>query len=169
MPFGPIVLRQQIVANPKTAGADNCQSVRKTLIFPRKSVGEYQIKTLSGLSCEELKRTRINQLQPPVVSEGFGSNLLNFLVAIPLTNVEALSIPERSQAVATPVPVPSSKNRPPGFEVARVRSSAPTSGSDAMPKFIRAVSCKMEATASGGWISDKSSMELSLPSASLLA
>ena len=43
-------------------------------------------------------------------------------------------MPESSHAVPWPVPVPSSSNRPPGFDAARTASRAPTLTSDAMLK-----------------------------------
>src|SRR5260221_3246723 len=50
------------------------------------------------------------------------------------TKVERSSIPSRIQEADKPVPVPSSRNLPPGLEAARVRKSVPVNGSDAIVK-----------------------------------
>ena len=54
-------------------------------------------------------------------------------------------MPESSQAVAMPVPVPSSRKRPVGFEAARTWSNAPVRGSEAMLKLSSAVRASIAA------------------------
>ncbi len=49
-------------------------------------------------------------------------------------NVDSLSIPSRIHDVDNPVPVPNSRNLPPGFELARVRSKEHVNTSDAIVK-----------------------------------
>jgi hypothetical protein len=54
-------------------------------------------------------------------------------------------MPSSSHAVDRPVPDPSSRNRPDGFDAASVRSNEHVSGSDAMTKPQARVSAQMAA------------------------
>src|SRR3982751_461539 len=54
-------------------------------------------------------------------------------------NVDALSIPSRIHVVDNPVPVPNSKNLPPGFDAASVLSNEQVNTSDGMVKPLASV------------------------------
>src|SRR3954471_697948 len=59
------------------------------------------------------------------------------------------SIPASSHVVPCPVPVPSSRSRPPGFDAARAESNAPTFGSELMLKPRAFVSFRIASIAAG--------------------
>jgi hypothetical protein len=61
-------------------------------------------------------------------------------------------MPESSQAVAIPVPVPNSSKRLEGFDAASVRKRAPVRGSEAMLNDNAWVRSRIEARAAGGRI-----------------
>src|SRR5262245_3490843 len=64
----------------------------------------------------------------------------------------ALSIPSRSHAVATPVPVPSSRKMPAGFDAASVRNSGLRLGCHREAKVSGFAEDRLEAqSADGGW------------------
>jgi hypothetical protein len=84
-----------------------------------------------------------------VVVPGHGPRIGRHEIEHPGLRIQRADKGGAIQALAGPVPVPSSRNAPFGFEATRVRSSSPVHPSDAMVKPIAAVSCAIAASADG--------------------
>src|SRR6185295_19195354 len=68
-------------------------------------------------------------------------------------------MPDKSQAVPCPVPVPNSRSRPPGFDAARTANNAPTFGSETIVKSSALVSLTMAWNAGGVRLISRSFIE----------
>ena len=124
--FRPIRLRQHVVDNVESAGANHAQGFVQALILASHRIRENEIETRRRLALVEMRphprrsTSTVRHGRAPRAAAAWKSGLTSML-----NSSDAASIPSRTQAVATPVPVPNSRNRPPGFDAASVRSRAP--------------------------------------------
>jgi hypothetical protein len=87
-----------------------------------------------------------NRLSTPKFSLAMFNKVSSLSIYI---NADLSSIPSNIQVVANPVPVPSSKNLPPGFVAAKVLSNEQVSTSEGMLKPFASVAFFMASYANG--------------------
>ena len=117
-----------IVADINSARAQQGEHFVKQDMLADAAIGEHEVQGIRRLALHRRPGVLGEDCQPGVPSQMRSSDGLSYGLISTVSNCAVASRPSSNQQVPTPVPVPTSSSRPPGFKLAMTRSKAPTGG-----------------------------------------